>query len=211
MRTELAALEAGLAAYKEKFGEYPPDSASDTEALRAHLAKAFPKCDLDRAVAAVPKDLDQAAALVFWLGGPIDADGKLNGFSANPLDPFDGDPRRIGPFYEFKLDRLRKDGGVLRYYPYYDLDASEPIVYFRAKPDGTYSGEWRGCKPCQDWRDGESDPPKYLNPKSYQIRSPGLDGKHGSGAQFPTGGDYDQHQYDDVANFCEKLLGDAIP
>jgi hypothetical protein len=210
-RNEIADLEVALLTYKERLGEYPPDNASDTEALRAHLAKAFPKCDLDRAVAAVPKDLDQAASLVFWLGGPIDADGKQNGFSANPLDPFDDNPSRIGPFFEFARERLKKDGGGFRYYPRNGQDASEPLVYFRAKPDGTYSGQWRNCKPCQDWRNGESDPPKYINLKSYQLRSPGLDGKHGSGVQFPTGGDYDQYQYDDLANFSDGTFGDKIP
>jgi hypothetical protein len=211
MRVEVAELECALAAYKEKFGEYPPDNTSDTEAVRAHLAKAFPKCDLDRAVAAVPNDLDQAATLVFWLGGPIDADGKQNGLSATPENPFDDNPARIRPFYEFAPERLRKDGSVFRYYPPRGPKDGEPYVYFRAKPGGTYAGNWRDCKPCEDLRRGEGEPARFANPRSFQLRSPGLDGKHGSGVQFPTGGDYDQYQYDDLANFCEKTLGDSVP
>lgn len=42
---------------------------------------------------------------------------------------------------------------------------------------------------------------KWINADSFQIISPGRDGKFGSGNHFPAGRDYDYANFDDIANF----------
>jgi prepilin-type N-terminal cleavage/methylation domain-containing protein len=214
LKTELADIEAALAAYKEKLGDYPPDG-TDPNLVRAHLLKAFPNSKNT----AVPT-MDPSTALVFWLGGYFDTTtGTFTGFSANPRDPFQTSsvtPSRIGPFYEFKKEQLVAAGSstfpLYRYLPNNGNATSEPIVYFRARANGAYpttpAPGTTGCKACLDTRTGTT---AFADAKKYQLRSPGTDGKHGTGIQFPTGTDYNADQYDDVVSFTEKSLGDAIP
>jgi prepilin-type N-terminal cleavage/methylation domain-containing protein len=110
---EINGLQTALAAYKEKFGDYPPDFTDTTLAgpVQRHLAKAFPRYtgnwqnDLTTWFQAVLKAqgdsnaqndattirplLDPSWALAFWLGGLPDGSLIPNGFSPNPTDPFD--------------------------------------------------------------------------------------------------------------------------
>ena len=103
--------------------------------------------------------LSPASALTFWLGGQpnwrLDGNGNaitptssswdpthpvrgFLGFSANPLNPFDGGSSHIGPFFPFDPQRLNG----LWYWPR-QADGSKrsatpatpacPIVYFRAE------------------------------------------------------------------------------
>jgi len=204
MLAEIQELDLALQAYREKFGEYPPDG-TDPAAVKRHLRRAFPRYNGD-----LPEKyakLDPATALVFWLGGIKDERGDLFGFSANPANPFDNSQSRVGPFFEFDPKRLRNDKGLLRYSPANDNKDSEPYVYFRAKPNGEYAGAWKNCKPCRDNRAG---PNAFANSKTFQIRCPGLDGRFGSGVKFPGGEDYDQFQYDDRANFCDRTFGEEM-
>ena len=133
MKTEVTLLSQAMDAYKEKMGEYPPDfgyfadpTGAQLNAVRAHIARAFPQClpqynPADNvnctypylvtaltAGAAVP--MGPNVALRFWLGGPAG-----NGFSADPQDPFDiktfsqglpPQPSRIGPFFDFDVSRV---------------------------------------------------------------------------------------------------------
>ena len=196
---EISQLDLGLNAYKERLGEYPPDFTVAEDVPR-HIAKAFP----DYTGAMVPSG-DASTAILYWLGGP---DG--NGFSANPLDPFDNNPSRIGPFFEFDPGRIRDS----RYYPPGVPFGSSsggfaPYVYFRANRGGGYDGHtgWQNARPCRDTRSGG-----WANPYSFQIRSSGMDGRFGSGRDFPTGEDYgqDKSTYDDITNFSGKgTLEDA--
>jgi prepilin-type N-terminal cleavage/methylation domain-containing protein len=210
MRTEIADLEAALVAFKEKFGDYPPDGTDGT-AVTAFVARAFPRYRLGTLPAAATS-ANPTTALVFWLGGMPDGTGVPNGFSANPTNPFDGSTSRIGPFYEFNRDRMRASGTGYQYLPPNGNAQSQPYVYFKARavapnyPAMVAPGT--NCIPCLDLRVSTS---AYANAKSYQIRSPGLDGIHGKSNQFPNGTDYDQYQYDDVANFADGTLGDRIP
>ena len=49
-------------------------------------------------------------------------------------------------------------------------------------------------------------------PNTYQILSPGADGKYGNGCRFPSGIDYDDANYDDMANFTRgDTMGQAMP
>ena len=133
------------------------------------------------------KNLDAASSLVFWLGGMTDKDGKMIGFSADPKNPFDNtNESRIGPFFDFDPKQLRDEGGLPVYLASGNTSQSDPYVYFRPDSKGEYHGAWRNCQPCRDSVHGG-----WINSKSYQLFSPGLDGKYGSGVQYPSGEDYD--------------------
>ena len=151
---ELKQLEMACQAYKEKFGEYPPDG-TNAAAVARHLRKAFPRCsesaypkwvcEVDRSDPNNPvytTALNPATALGFWLGGVSDGNGRLIGFSADPTNPFSPSAAsRIGPFFDF--DPLRQKGGVVSDtdttpYQYWPQGAegektTGPIVYFRAE------------------------------------------------------------------------------
>jgi prepilin-type N-terminal cleavage/methylation domain-containing protein len=201
---EMSQLDAALKAYKEKFGEYPPDFTDTTwpGPISRHLAKAFPRCTIDKSTfeTAIKNatnldyaDLTPATALVFWLGGMKDTDGNLIGFSANPTDPFNRtSTSRIGPFYDF--DRAHLSG--YRYWPKEVRAATTgSIVYFRAENGGYYCpGDDTKAKYCVDPTDGgryaiaaqdsafskydASATPKWkpvwVNPKGFQIIFSGM-------------------------------------
>lgn len=183
---ELAMLEASMKAYKERHGAFPPCMGADLPADRQarfteHLRKAYPhykrgsyatvrqlisageptysfrdaagqtrRLDLDT--------LDQAEALVFWLGGfpaPVDAERqppnamKVIGFNADPQNPF-GFGRQPGESraefvqkaeisFDFDESRLtdRDDDGWLEYVAWVSADQKTadvpPYVYFDAR------------------------------------------------------------------------------
>lgn len=186
-------------------GQYPPASTDDPEAVKHFLAIAFPK--YHGGLPEKYKNLDAASSLVFWLGGMTDEDGKLIGFSNDPKNPFDttSTSRSSLPF-EFDPKRLRNDGGLLVYLPPNYNSQSEPYVYFRPDSKGEYHGAWKKCRPCRD-----STTTGWINPKSYQLFSPGKDGKYGSGVQYPSGTDYDAERQDDMSNFTSgRNLGDDM-
>ncbi len=95
IRVDIQNLENAVEAYKEKYGDYPPDF-SHKDIVRKHILKAWPRIDttaggeLELAWTVFwvdPLDnanhnsyVDPAEALVFWLGG----------FSANAKTPFTG-------------------------------------------------------------------------------------------------------------------------
>ena len=77
---------------------------------------------------------------------------------------------------------MRNEGGLLVYLPRNDNSQSDPFVYFYPDCKGEYHGAWKNCRPCRDSVDGG-----WVNPKRYQLFSPGMDGKYGSGVQYPNG------------------------
>ena len=84
-------------------------------------------------------------------------------------------------------------------------------VYFRSE-NGDYSNKSAGtCYPYRDTRIGTAPNFGWANAHSFQILSAGLDTKHGSGQQFPTGGDYGDDNYDNQNNFCTGTLEDEMP
>jgi hypothetical protein len=204
MGTEISQICDAIEAYREKFGEYPPDG-TDPQAVRRHLAIAFPsyKGELPPKYA----NLDPATSLVFWLGGCTDHKGGLIGFSSNRSNPFEDDrSSRIPPFYDFDYARLRSENGMLAYLPRNGKSDSDPHVYFRPDSNGQYRGAWKQCRPCRDTRSGG-----WMAPKTYQLFCPGWDGRYGSGVQYPTGEDYDKDRYDDIANFSSRDLEGDMP
>ena len=155
------------------------------------LKRRFPKCPCQK----YPDffSYSPAAALYFWLGGP---NGR--GFSADPANPFGNGGARIGPFFKFTADQLKRVDGVMQYYPPRGIDGS-PYIYFRGGVKG-YDGHpgWLCAKPYRKSSDGS-----WINRDSYQILCPGADGQFGSGNHYPDGSDYDDANLDDIANFTQ--------
>ncbi|MBQ6157873.1 MAG: prepilin-type N-terminal cleavage/methylation domain-containing protein [Thermoguttaceae bacterium] len=123
----LEQLSMAIEKYKNDIGEYPPDF-TDLNAVTRHVRKRWPRCDYaDNFVSlAVENDVfgwdvstcGPASALVFWLGGIPDANGKPGGFFLSPTDPLCINPgtstQREEPRYSFP------DGTVV--YGSYDFD-----------------------------------------------------------------------------------------
>jgi len=161
---ELKQLETALIAYKEKFGEFPPDFAfvdetiytscsseirnAARQAVLRHIRKAFPRCttinnwgEFEAMASAAGITLTPQTALVFWLGGMRDSStGKPIGFSANPANPFEIiSTSRIPPFYDFDQNQLNTPVGYL-YWPKEAIGnlatGQGAIAYFRAENGG---------------------------------------------------------------------------
>jgi len=263
---EINQLEQACQMYKEKFGEYPPDFTNQNAVLR-HLARAFPRYQPGISTGAPTNDwagfyadvfavwqlagtpmdvnnLSPASALTFWLGGmpTWSATNTLtgfNGFSANPLNPFDNGASRINKFYDFALTpQTSIFVNQLMYYPtgVTGNTATNSYVYFRAEngnytldgspmPTGTMKSylpppSTALVLPAADWRLMQVAPYVWINPQSFQIFSAGLDATYtaptGAGAgplQFPTGGNYDPagRTYDDITNFAGGTLESRMP
>ncbi len=254
---EINQLDMAVKAYKEKFGDYPPDFygilAGDTTAqnlVLRHIRKAFPRyvvadwaalqADVDAGTIANPlniNDLTPASALVFWLGGLPDANGRLTGFCADPQNPFTLLGSRIPMLFEFDPDRLDLTNNRLWYAP--DTGGNNvPYVYFKARQQeyGTVSGTTfipffctyatdnicvaylASTEPVTDLPTVPLTVRNWNNEKTFQIISAGLDGQFGdrvetefrfskSGLNFSPNGG----DYDNQTNFCKGTLEDELP
>jgi prepilin-type N-terminal cleavage/methylation domain-containing protein len=197
--TDLVQLDLAVKNFYLRFHVYPPDF-HDPALARSTLKRMFPRCPEEN----YPDFTGQspASALPFWLGGP---DG--NGFSANPMNPFDSNASRIGPFFEFDPGRLKIADNVRRYYPPRVPGMTAPYVYFRAEANG-YEGQNPPLPPgeggiARPYRDTRTN--NWVNPRSYQILCAGLDGQFGAGQKFPSGEDYDAANRDDLTNFSGSM------
>jgi len=180
-----------------------------------------------------PFNLDGAECLLFFLGG----NGVTNptsqlaqGFSKNPTNPFASGGNRIGPFHEFVAARYRTpaadpdNDGVPGY-----LDSlpgqTTPFVYLSSNNGRGYAFPQSGSLDDLDlygdnnarnptsayYQDASTNNP--WKPKSFQIISPGFDGKHGSFGQYdPNSADTllsgpRTDERDNITNFNNGQLG----
>jgi prepilin-type N-terminal cleavage/methylation domain-containing protein len=193
-------------------------------------------------------DIDQAEALVFWLGGPPAPTGtastKLLGWSADVSNPFKPTGARASggfAFDESRLVDLDQDGwweyipavtssaGPTPPYVYYDSGSyTSPLLrsylqsypaqaskYFPPKTPYSNLSFWGIALPYVS-----KLPPNSVcvNPQTFQIISAGLDSAYGDAgvatqrlALFPTGTNYTEGDQDNLTNFSEGTLKDAIP
>jgi len=199
---EAKQLEMACLTFRERFHELPPDF-TDPNAVSRLWQRMFP-LSLDS-----PPDLSgrtPADALVYWLGGPLNANGRPMGWSPNPRHPAETTTTegRIGPFFEFDQERLVG----YHYYPpgVETTSATGMYVYFRNE-NGDYAGKnWSGVVPLTDNRIAGSP---WVNPESCQIICGGLDGTIGTGSDLRAGSDYNPARWDDQANFLEGTFEDA--
>lgn len=176
--------------------------------------------------------------LVFFLGGMMDTTNKrMIGFSANLLDPFETtSTNRIGPFYEFDWNRLGVKNpswatteNAYRYWhqgaSYATNSGHGAMVYFRAE-NGNYTMDGLSATasniknvdsivyPAADWRVTQGLPYSWINPQTFQIFSFGTDCAYSTTSpvlQYPTGTNYGVNTFDDITNFSNGTLEDAIP
>lgn len=198
---ELNQLHLAIEAYKQKFGDYPPDFGNITSpadladpmnVVVRHMRKAFPRHQENLQTAfwdtsATPPQpkLDPAEALVFW----------LSQLSEDPRYPITGSGNRVVlfPFDEKRFTDPDGDG-LPSYLP--PNGQETPYVYFDSRTYSTATYPWLDSpagQPTQKTgkvlrpykrrlRDADKEkqtPMKYANADTFQIISAGLDGEFG--------------------------------
>lgn len=152
--------------------------------------------------------LDGAECLVFYLGGMIEG-GRAVGFAADPQNPTAATTtttgkERIGPFFEFKTNRLSVRSG--RSAPSYLDPYGTAYAYFGPLSANNYvdTDAHMGVAPYFD-----PGPPKnYLNPNTFQIVSAGPNRAFGAGGSWnPKTGATDDATRDNLTNFSQSELG----
>lgn len=144
-------LERSVEAYREKYGDYPPNFI-DRDLVRRHIYSAWPNIEdqefqLAESVFWTPRGVSPAEAVVFWLGG----------FSSNPRRPFSGkdgpfvrvqigpnrftlafNPDRAPGVFEFDQSRVKEEDALARpmFRVYTPPGREEPYVYFDSRTYG---------------------------------------------------------------------------
>jgi hypothetical protein len=222
MKHEVMLLQDALFAFKEHFGMFPPDG-TNPQAVAVFWAKAFPKATVG------PPTIHPETALYYWLNGPNGPNGPV-GFSSNTHNPLDNNTHRMEPFFTFDTGRVKANNGGYSYYPDNRLTSvsltptstnGAPYVYLAAV-NGSYTSSYSltyqfsnqktsvSVRPYMDARVSSSTP---VNPTTFQILCPGLDGQYAAdaGTQYPTG-PYGEYQSDDITNFTKgSTLDDDTP
>ncbi|MDO4585919.1 MAG: type II secretion system protein [Planctomycetia bacterium] len=201
--TEMSQLSMALDAYKNKFGEYPPDF-SDQAAVEKHLRKRWPRYNgsedypdpvidfnvrIRTAWNLLPdSDLSYISSLVIWLGGLPSADNpnKPGGFFLNPTDPFNSSTgQREETFFDFdpKYIKTNVNGA-----PAFCLNEF-PVIYFRAAYGSGYigksfvfdnDGDISYAVPYAKAYDQAKNIVQWYDEERFQLVHPGLDGSFGS-------------------------------
>jgi len=192
--------------------------------------------------------------LVFWLGGAQDLSGAFIGFSSNPQNPFDSSAVRIAPSFSFQKavnnprfmpqDHLTPPGlggnstiswTLYQYLPPNGQVQSQPYLYYKPV-EGVYTtympyipqGPNITTLPYVDSTApglNANGVPYFVNPNTYQLLCPGLDGKYGAYPtpanapnttkypRYPAGTNYDTaNGLDDMTNFTiGGTVQDDIP
>ncbi len=283
IKMEMASLVEALERVRTELGggEYPPDGTNAID-IQRFCRKAWPRVNWGNggggALAYPVCSAD--TALAFWLGGVQDgATNLFVGFSANPQNPFDNNPSRVGPFFEFDRSNFKstapanspnarlkqgtdltskyaalKGGGnpnlvcfLYQYFPQNDLvltDSPSPYLYFKAVAglygapsgaNGTYAywNQLSDSSKITAFKDSDTHTNVYAwkNPTSFQLLSPGLDGKYaaptkGAGPTgndpadsaglyaplYPAGSNYEKATQDDMGNFTKgATMADDMP
>ena len=236
---EVSQLDMALESYRQNRGAYPPggfpgdDAASleiRSEQYRRHLRRAFPRHQHDDSgdgalTQLVAARLTPAESLVFWLAQVVN----------DPRRPLtsDGDRQVL---FEFDDSRLRQtrviELGERNDFPLFEyvppgVDAA-PYVYFPAPYAVVVNGSpvvnshleeisgW-DVYPYRSNRGDLSDPTTipldeyWLNPTTFQLIAPGLDGEFGEDTVgeglgfkvFPNGLNYTDGDWDNIANFTD--------
>ncbi len=220
---EIQVLEAAFNRYKAAHGEYPPSDFSHLDdpnspqyiALANHFRRRFPRANIPAEIAAV-RTLGvrtPAQAVCFW----------LSGFATDAARPvsrllLSSSANREPPSYLFDPARLRLlnvGDQVPVFVPSHGQAA--PYVYFSASSYATQdpfnADQWQqaGKGTARPYLLDET-PGQFMNAKSFQIICAGADGDYGGGTgSFPSGAGYQSGDYDNLTNFSNWVLGEAIP
>jgi prepilin-type N-terminal cleavage/methylation domain-containing protein len=178
------------------------DPSGADAASASYIARLFPKSGGTLLLPAARLSGDEC--LVLFLRGP-----QGNGWSTNPRNPAAVGGERIGPFFDFKPQRLVDTNG--NGYPSYLDRFGTPIAYFSpAKFNGQV---WVANYYTADCPSLGVQPYVGQNMSTWQLISAGRNKRFGqagggwnpSNAQaiYPPGSD----GYDDITNFANTLLG----
>jgi hypothetical protein len=181
---EVSKLYDGVADFREKFSQTPPNF-HDKDELKRFVAKAFPQYQ-QGVSAPYPEDFDAAQALVFW----------LSGISTDPADPFAPNAKDRHLFFELPKGRIR-DGRLYAS----DDEAAQPYVYFACT--GYDGAEYRGLRPYQrhPLKGGAKE---YFAPETAQIICAGRDHEFGRGGLFT---ELSEEDRDNVVSFSTLRVG----
>ena len=177
-------------------------------------------------------DLFGAECLVFFLGGSptwVDADDDglkdateevalISGFSKNPVNPFTPIPstgtraNRTGAFYSFDLSRLIPSPNNTNFQAYQDPipGQTSPYVYLTSYGGRGYRTADLGVGGLTNfYRQGATATSPAWNPTKYQIISPGVDRKYGTGGPYLEGSAnvIRNDEGDNITNFARQTLG----
>lgn len=218
---EIGTMEIAFKAYKERYGSYPPSDFTNLDdadspqykALYLHIAKAFPRCNVEAEIAAIKK---------FGVGSPAQSLCLwLRGFSDDPEHPISKllDVQNANhPFFPFDPVRLRYpagESGCPVYLPKGRGDA--PYVFFSSVNYATQAPFTADVKQggrgiARPYRADRPAKYEFMNPNSFQIVSAGADGDYGGGnGSYPSGDGYEAGDNDNLANFAPDTLRDAMP
>jgi prepilin-type N-terminal cleavage/methylation domain-containing protein len=188
------------------------DPSGGDAASASYIARLFPRLTPAGQLPLPGATLEGHQCLVFFLRGP-----QGQGWSTNPRMPTAPGGERIGPFFDFKSERLRDMKGN-GYLSYLDRFMSQPIVYFSATQwagdrwlPNAYSSDNTSLGVLPYYNPG--NPGITPNLSTWQLISAGRNGRFGmsgpnwipANAQmvYPPGSD----GFDDVTNFSNSLLG----
>lgn len=219
VKQEIGQIEYAIADFNSHFGINPPsyidfrlDSSGQLPpATQSVLRRMWPNIDMPRLVQQITngelpqQELHGSQCLVFFLGGLVPGAGEVPvGFAANPRAPFTLGGTRVGPFFEFRLDRLYDANPATfdGYEGYLDTLPGQRFPYWYVTSD-RYSRQdaanslMTALPAAKAMRPVYRQSAKsYFNAQGFQIVSPGYDGttaEHDSlpGGAYGTGGTYD--------------------
>ncbi len=236
---EVSQLDMALESYRQNRGAYPPsgfqaeNAAADEvriEQYRRHLRRAFPRHQHDDSgdgalAQLIAARLTPAESLVFWLAQVVN----------DPRRPLtsDGDRQALFDFDESRLRRTREiplgdrddfplfeylppgsDAAAYVYFPapYAVAVNGDPVVNFHADELTGFD-----VYPYRSNRGDLSDltaiplDDEWLNPTTFQLIAPGLDGEFGEDTVgeglgfkvYPNALNYTEGDWDNIANFTD--------
>lgn len=233
VKTDITALDTAIKNFKQEFGVEPPSNITLCEvptdwaanpASQAIIARMWPQFDFTLArdlngngnSTDPPLTLNGSECLVLFLGG-VFVNGEPTGFSRIPANPWQtGGTNRLGPFYEFKKDRILPPSASLNpnFYVYADPITGTQLPYLYASsndgqgynvasspingaadfPNGTlqyyyYQGANTSFDPTTTAFSSSTPPGPFSpwNKNGYQIISAGFDRKFGVGGLYQKG------------------------
>lgn len=253
VKTEITALDTAIKSFKQEFGIEPPSNITLCEvpadwaanpASQAVIARMWPQFDFTLArdlngngnSTDPPMTLNGSECLVLFLGG-VFVNGEPTGFSRIPANPWQtGGTNRLGPFYEFKKDRILPPSPSLNpnFYVYADPISGTQLPYLYASsndgqgyneatalphtaldfPPNTLTYYYRQGTETTDPSATPFTSP-FWNKNGYQIISAGFDRKFGVGGPYQKGNmpiftgttpQAREVENDNITNFSDGLL-----
>lgn len=249
VKGEFVALDTAIKSFKQEFGIEPPSNITLCEVpanwstyplSQAVIGRMWPQFDFtlardlngDGDATDAPISLNGSECLVLFLGG-VFVNGEPTGFSRIPANPWTtGGTNRLGPFFEFKKDRLMTGSNGVPMYADPITGTQSPFLYATSNEGQGYNEAAALPRTALDfpantltyyYRQGtETTDPSvsaftsaFWNKNGYQIISAGFDRKFGVGGPYqkgnlpiftgttPAARDFER---DNITNFSDGLL-----